>query len=297
MIKRTLFISTAVCLSMKNKQLKIRNKETDEENSIPIEDIGFVVIENNQVFISIPLINELAKNNTSVIFCDEKHMPCSMNLPLEGNSIQNQLFSAQIESSVPIKKTCWKSIVEQKIKNQALVLEKYGYNGTKLYALSKEVKSGDSTNREAVAAKIYWDTLVDKKWSRERFGEYPNNFLNYGYAILRAAMARALIGSGLLPTLGIHHHNKYDAFALANDAMEPYRPFIDDEVFFFIKENPTQKEVNTHFKKQILSVLTRDSRYEKITRPIMVGLSFTSCSLSKVLAGSAKKLVLPQFIA
>lgn len=296
MIKRTLFISNAVCLSMKNKQLIIFSKESQEEKTIPIEDIGFLIIENNQVYITIPLINELAKNNASVVFCDEKHMPFSMNLPLECNSIQNQLFSAQIETSLPVKKNCWKLVIEQKIKNQALVLKKHGFDYDSLLKLSQEVKSDDSTNREAVAAKLYWNTLFGSNWGRDRFGTCPNNFLNYGYAVLRAAMARALIGSGLLPTLGIHHHNKYDAFALADDMMEPYRPFVDDYVLEYMQEFPLQMDVSIDFKKKILTVLTRDSIFEKVTRPLMVGLSFTSCSLSKILAGKTKKLILPGFI-
>lgn len=222
MIKRTLFFANAVCLTTRNKQLVIKNKESQKEKTVPIEDIGFVIIENQQIYISIPVIIELTKNNVSIIFCDEKHMPLSMNLPLECNSIQNQLFTAQIELALPTKKKCWKQIIEQKIKNQAKVLDKYEINSKQLIAYSQDVKSGDTTNKEAVAAKIYWDLLIGSNWIRNRFGEYPNNYLNYGYAILRAATARALVGSGLLPTLGIHHHNKYDAYALADDLMEPY---------------------------------------------------------------------------
>ena len=230
MIKRTLFFSNVVCLTLKNKQLQIFNKETQEESSVPIEDIGFVVIENNQIYISIPAINALTENNAAVIFCNEKHLPFSMNLPLDCNTIQNQLFSAQISATIPTMKNCWKQIIEQKIKNQAKVLEKYNINSKQLKMFSQEVKSGDTTNREAMAAKVYWDLLLGDNWLRDRFGSYPNNFLNYGYSILRAATARALIGSGLLPTFGIHHHNKYDAYALADDVMEPFRPYIDDEV-------------------------------------------------------------------
>lgn len=295
MIKRTLFITNAVCLTMKNKQLVILNKETQETSSVPIEDIGFLIIENNQVYISIPLINELAKNNSSVVFCDEKHLPFTMTLPLECNSIQNQIFSVQIEASIPVRKNCWKMITEQKIKNQGKLLEKYGHDAKYLYLLAKDVKSDDTTNREGIAAKIYWDALFGNKWKRTRFGEYPNNFLNYGYAILRAAAARALIGSGLLPTLGIHHHNKYNAYVLADDIMEPYRPFIDDLVLGYTEKHEEQ-ELTTDFKKQILSVLTVDTRFKKITRPLMIGLSLTTSSLAKVLAGSKKNLVLPDFI-
>ncbi|MBP3607661.1 MAG: type II CRISPR-associated endonuclease Cas1, partial [Treponema sp.] len=267
-----------------------------EEKTVPIEDIGFVVIENQQIYISIPAITELTKNNVSVIFCDEKHMPLSMNLPLECNSIQNQLFSVQIESTLPTKKNCWKQIIEQKINNQALVLEKYGHNSEYLKNISKEVKSDDSTNREGFAAKIYWNSLFGKNWSRDRFGEYPNNYLNYGYAILRAGMARAIVGSGLLPTLGIHHHNKYDAYALADDLMEPYRPFVDDMVIEYIESNPEKIEIEQDFKSFIYSLMTRDTFMDKKKHPFMIALTFTSSSLSKVFLGKTKKLALPEFM-
>ena len=296
MIKRTLFFSHAVCLTMKNKQLIIQKKDTQEESSIPIEDIGFVIIENNQTYISIAVINELAKNNAAVIFCNEKHLPFSMNLPLDCNSIQNRLFSAQIEATLPTKKRCWQQIIEQKIKNQALVLDKYKINSIRLNEYAKNVKSGDSTNREAIAAKLYWDSLFDTDWIRMRYGEYPNNLLNYGYAILRAATARALTGSGLLPTLGIFHHNKYDAYALADDMMEPYRPFVDDEVLEYTKDNLEQETIPIDFKKKILQVLTRDVKIGKVIRPLMIALTMTSSSLAKMLVGEDKELSLPCFI-
>lgn len=295
MIKRTLFFSNAVCLTMKNKQLLIFNKETHEETSVPIEDIGFIIIENNQVYISIPVINELTSNNAAVVFCNDKHMPFSMNLPLDCNSIQNQLFATQISVPLPIKKKCWKQIIEQKIKNQALVLEKHNIDSSKLKHLANEVKSDDSTNREAIAAKLYWDLLFDVEWVRTRFGEYPNNLLNYGYAILRAAMARALIGSGLLPTFGIHHHNKYNAYALADDMMEPYRPYIDDEIIEYTKENEDISEITIGFKKKILNILTRDVQIGKVTRPLMIALTITSSSLAKLFSGDIEKLTLPGF--
>lgn len=296
MIKRTLFLANAVCLTTRNKQLVIKNKESQDEKTVPIEDIGFVIIENQQIYVSIPSIIELTKNNVSVIFCDEKHMPLSMNLPLECNTIQNQLFTAQIEASLPTKKNCWKQVIEQKIYNQALVLEKYGHNSRYLEKISKEVKSDDSTNREGVAAKIYWKSLFEQDWNRDRFGDYPNNYLNYGYAILRAAMARAIVGSGLLPTLGIHHHNKYDAYALADDLMEPYRPFIDDEVIEYINENPDTGKITMIFKNKIMQVLTRDVSIGCVTRPLMIALTMTSASLVRVFTGEQKNLVLPGFI-
>ena len=296
MIKRTLFFSHAVCLSVRHKQLVIFSKETQEETLVPIEDIGFVIVENALVSLTIPLINELTDNNCALIFCNEKHLPFSMTMPLDCNEIQSQLFSAQINAKLPVKKNCWKQIVEYKIKNQGLVLKKYDLNFARLVDFSKCVKSGDSTNMESQAAKFYWDNLFGKNWCRDRFGDFPNNYLNYGYAILRAAMARALVGSGLLPTLGIHHHNKYNAYCLADDLMEPYRPFIDDEVVEYISANPDDKEVGLEFKKRILKVLARDVKMENLTRPMMVALSMTSSSLADALSNESEKLKLPDFV-
>ena len=296
MIKRTLFFSHAVCLSARHKQLVIFSKETQEETLVPIEDIGFVIVENALVSLTIPLINELTDNNCALIFCNEKHLPFSMTMPLDCNEIQSQLFSAQINAKLPVKKNCWKQIVEYKIKNQGLVLKKYNLNFARLVDFSKCVKSGDSTKMESQAAKFYWDNLFGKNWCRDRFGDFPNNYLNYGYAILRAAMARALVGSGLLPTLGIHHHNKYNAYCLADDLMEPYRPFIDDEVIEYISTNPDEKELGLEFKKRILQVLVRDVKMGNLTRPMMVALSMTSASLANALSNESEKLKLPDFV-
>ena len=296
MVKRTLFFSHAVCLSVRHKQLVIFSKETQEETLVPIEDIGFVIVENALVSLTIPLINELTDNNCALIFCNEKHLPFSMTMPLDCNETQSQLFSAQINAKLPVKKKCWKQIVEFKIKNQGLVLKKYDLDFTRLVDFSKCVKSGDPTNMESQAAKFYWDNLFGKKWYRNRFGDFPNNYLNYGYAILRAATARALIGSGLLPTLGIHHHNKYNAYCLADDLMEPYRPFIDDAVIEYISTNPDEKELGLEFKKRILQVLTRDVKMENLTRPMMVALSMTSASLADALSNESEKLKLPNFV-
>ena len=296
MIKRTLFFSHAVCLSVRHKQLVIFSKETQEETLVPIEDIGFVIVENERVSLTIPLINELTENNCALIFCNEKHMPFSMTMPLDCNEIQSQLFSAQINAKLPTKKKCWKQVVEYKIKNQGLLLKKYDLDFARLADFSKRVKSGDSTNMESQAAKFYWDNLFGKNWCRNRFGEFPNNYLNYGYAILRAATARALAGSGLLPALGIHHHNKYNAYCLADDLMEPYRPFIDDEVIEYISINPDEKELGLEFKKKILKVLTRDVKMNNLTRPMMAALSMTSASLADALSNESEKLKLPDFV-
>lgn len=295
MIKRTLFFSNTVCLSLKNKQLVVKYPQTEDESTVPVEDIGFVVIDNSQIMITVPLINALTENNAAVVFCNDKHLPFSMNLPLDTNTIQSQLFSNQINAKLPVKKKCWKQVVESKIANQGSLLEKYGKKADKIFESARNVKAGDSTNREGYAAKLYWESLMGKDWYRDRFGIWPNNYLNYGYAILRAAVARAIIGSGLLPTLGINHHNKYNAYCLADDIMEPYRPFIDDEVMEYIN-CCDEEEVTQEFKKKVLQVLTRDVKIGKVKRPLMVALTMTTASLAKVFAGEETNLVLPVFI-
>lgn len=297
MIKRTLFFTKAACLTLKDKQLCHVDKETQTKTTIPIEDIGFVVIDNSQILITIPLITELTRNNAAVIFCNEKHMPYSMNLPLEGNIIQDQLFSLQINADEPLKKNIWKQLIKSKIQNQGKVLQKQGIDSSRFTKMSGEVKSGDPNNLEGQAAKLYWDLLVGVDWLRGRFGEYPNSHFNYGYSILRAATARALVGSGLLPTFGIHHHNKYNAYALADDIMEPYRPFVDDEVINYTKQFPQEQEITTNFKKTIMNLLIRDVEINKVTRPLSIALTYTTASLSKVFSGKSKKIELPVFIS
>ena len=218
-------------------------------------------------------------------------MPLSMNLPLECNTIQNQLFTAQIEASLPTKKNCWKQVIEQKIYNQALVLEKYGHNSRYLEKISKEVKSDDSTNREGVAAKIYWNELFGNDFVRSREGIEPNNLLNYGYTLLRAAVARALMGSGLLPAFGIFHRNRYNAFPLADDIMEPYRPYVDEIVYHMYINGI--KNLDKEAKSRLLNLLFADTVFSKVTRPLEVGLTTTTASLAKCYMGTIKNISYP----
>jgi len=228
MIKRTLFFGNKCSLTTKHEQLIIIKEE--KQTSVPIEDIGFIVLENQETYISIPALSKLSTNNVSVIFCDNKHMPQSMLLNLNNHHIQQEHFRNQINASEPLKKQLWQQVIKCKINNQAHLLENIGQNNTPLKYYASKVLSGDTDNREGVAAGYYWKHLFDFNFKRERYGEYPNLFLNYGYIVLRAAMARAISGSGLLSTLGIHHHNKYNAFCLADDIMEPYRPLVDAKV-------------------------------------------------------------------
>lgn len=292
MIKQTLMFTSPVYLSLKEDQLVITFKDNKDTVTRPIEDIGFVVIENPEVSISIPALNELADNNVSVIFCDRKKMPKTMLMTLEGNTTQQESYKYQIDASVPTKKNVWKQLVESKIKNQALLLNKVGKNGDALKPYYMNVKSGDTDNREGAAAREYWGRIFDEGFKREREGLPPNNLLNYGYTILRAAVARALIGSGLYPAFGVFHRNRYNAFPLADDVMEPYRPFVD-EIVYHLYYDAAVSELDNQAKSKLLRVLFSDVKMGKVTRPLENALSLTTASLLRMYKGETDKLSLP----
>lgn len=291
MIKRTLFFSKKCSITTKNEQLVIKNEINSK--TVPIEDIGYIVIENQQTFISIPAISKLIDNNVAVIFCDDKHMPNSMLLNLDNHHIQQELFTHQINTTEPLKKQLWQQIIKHKINNQAthLIRRYKPQNPLKYYA--NKVLSGDTTNREAVAASYYWKNIFDFDFKRERSGKYPNLFLNYGYIVLRAAVARALAGSGLLSTLGIHHHNKYNAFCLADDIMEPYRPLVDAKVLEIMKKYD-EHDLITPIKIELLNILTQTVYFEDKKSPLMVALSTTTSSLQQCFTGKARKINYPK---
>ena len=292
MIKQTLMLTSAVSLSLKDNQMVITFKDNKDSATRHIEDIGFVIVDNPNVSITIPLLNELADNNVAVVFCDRRQMPKSMLMTLDGNSTQQETYRFQIEASLPTKKNIWKQLVEGKIKNQALLLNKVGRNGNVLKQYYSNVKSGDTDNREGAAAREYWNRLFDSQFIRRREGEPPNNLLNYGYTILRAAVARALIGSGLYPAFGVFHKNRYNAFPLADDVMEPYRPFVD-EIVYHLYFDRAVNELGNNSKGALLRLLFTDVRIGKVTRPLENALSMTTSSLMKMLKGDNDKLVLP----
>ena len=292
MIKRTLFFSSPYALKLRDNQMIATSKETSEEGkSIPIEDIGMVILEEERCSITLPLLNALADNNVAVVFCGNNRMPNAMLINLDSNNTQGESFRAQLEAGEPLKKGIWKQIVEAKIRNQAALLKKSGKGGERLKPYDQNVKSGDSDNREGGAAKIYWNELFGEEFVRSREGASPNNLLNYGYTILRAATARALMGSGLLPALGIFHRNRYNAFPLADDIMEPYRPYVDEIVYRLNMENKTSLCKET--KTEILKILYTDTRFDKLLRPLHIGLSITTASLTKCFTGKQKKITYP----
>lgn len=293
MQKRVLFFSSLYYLSLRNGQMVIQPPGLpSEKKTVPIEDLGVVVLENQQISVTLPLMNALADNNVAVVICGDNLMPNAMLMSLEVNTTQGECYRTQIEASEPLKKGLWRQVVEAKIRNQAALLDKFGKNGNKLRPYYQNVKSGDSDNREGVAAKIYWQELMGEGFTRGREGEEPNNLLNYGYTILRAAVARALMGSGLFPAFGIFHRNRYNAFPLADDIMEPYRPYVDELVYSLWKEG--KSKLDKEVKAALLRLLFVDTRFDKVLRPLDVGLSFTTASLAKCFAGVQKKIAYPR---
>jgi CRISP-associated protein Cas1 len=291
MLKKTLLFTNKCSITTSNEQLVITSES--KNRTIPIEDIGYVIIDHNEAYISIPALNKLVNNNCGFIICDEKHLPNGMLLNLNSHHIQQELFKHQIEASAPLKKQLWQQTIVEKIKNQGLLLEKITQNKNKFEYLASKVLSGDTSNMEGVAANFYWKSFFETDFKRERFGDYPNNFLNYGYAILRAATARALSGSGLLNTLGIHHKSKYNAFALADDIMEPFRPLVDEAVYT-IMQHYDEQELTTEIKAVLLEVLTRTVYFKKEKSPLMVALQKTASSLQQCYTGERKKIKYPK---
>jgi len=293
MLKRTLVFSSPMILSLKNQQLVIAYKDSPEEKqTAPIEDIGVVLLENQQTSITLPLLNALAENEVQVVICNNKGMPSALIQSMNSNNLQGETLRNQIACGEVLKKQLWKQVVEAKIKNQALLLENLGEDGNVLKPFYTNVKSGDADNREGIAARIYFQHLLGDSFIRDRDALGINALLNYGYSILRAATCRAIVSSGLLPAIGIHHHNRSNAFPLADDLMEPFRPFVDEVVYDLAMRCET--ELSKDVKGELISVLYADTLFDKVKRPLSVGLSMTTASLVKCLSKEINSLCLPR---
>jgi len=311
MIKRTLYFGNPTYLSLKNSQLVIKLPEVEKNDTlpesfktesiqaIPIEDIGLVVIDNKQITFTSGVMESLLDTNCALVTCDSNRMPHGLLLPLEGNTTQSERFTAQIEASVPLKKQLWQQTVKAKITNQAALLKRNSsVNIKNMLYWANEVKSGDTENHEARAAAYYWSVVFQSLpgFKRGREEAPPNNLLNYGYAILRAVVARALVGSGLLPTFGIHHRNRYNAYCLADDVMEPYRPFVDGIVCKIVESGRSYEELTKELKAELLAIPTIDVIIEGKQSPLMVAVSQTTASLYQCFEGSTRKIKYPELV-
>lgn len=309
MIKKTLYFGNPAYLSLRNGQLVIKLPEIVNNDTLPqsfkqqnvvsrpIEDIGVIVIDNKQITITSGLMSALLENNCAVITCDSHSMPIGLHLPLDCNTTQSERFRYQIEASLPLRKQLWQQTIQQKISNQAAVLKSFTDAEVKcMHIWANDVRSGDSENMEGRAAAYYWKNLfchIDG-FTRDRNGIPPNSILNYGYAILRAIIARSLVGSGLLPTLGIHHHNRYNSYCLADDIMEPYRPYIDRIVYSMVKKYGDNITLTKEIKSELLTIPTIDVNIGAKNSPLMIAASQTTASLYKCFSGEQRRIIYPK---
>ncbi|MFE3868605.1 type II CRISPR-associated endonuclease Cas1 [Flavobacterium sp. LS2P90] len=298
MIKRTLFFGNPAYLSTKNEQIVISYPDKEQETkTVAIEDIGVIVLENQQITITNGLLEKLIHNNVALINCDQYHLPIGLLMPLNGHTEQSERFKNQINASAPLKKNLWQQTISAKIINQAGLLKEKGIPCRKMEIWAKEVTSGDALNHESRAAVYYWPNLIKiENFTRGQKGIAPNNLLNYGYAILRAITARAIVSSGMLPTLGIFHRNKYNAYCLADDIMEPYRPYVDLIVCHIMETEDTFEELTIDIKKQLLSIASIDVFIDGKNSPLMVAMSRTTHSLHECFDGTARKILYPVYV-
>ena len=294
MIKRVLCFENPARLSLKLAQMVVELQ--DVTRTLPIEDIGVVILDHKQITITHALIDALLANNVAIVTSNDKHLPVGLMLPLDGNTLQSERFRAQIDASEPLKKQMWQQTVVAKILGQAHVLGTQLIEHTNMLKWAKDVRSGDTENMEARAAAFYWRNMFEKDaFIRDPQGLPPNTLLNYGYSIVRAMMARALVGAGLLPTLGIHHHSRYDAYCLADDIMEPYRPFVDMKVQEMWKKGDITSDISSEQKRELLGVTTMDVNISGHRSPMMLAVQTTAQSVQKCFSGEARKIIYPDW--
>ena len=290
MIKRVLCFENPARLSLKLAQMVVELQ--DVTRTLPIEDIGVVILDHKQITITHALIDALLANNVAIVTSNDKHLPVGLMLPLDGNTLQSERFRAQIDASEPLKKQMWQQTIVAKILGQAHVLGTQLIEHNNMLKWAKDVRSGDTENMEARAAAFYWRNMFEKDaFIRDPQGLPPNNLLNYGYSIVRAMMARALVGAGLLPTLGIHHHSRYDAYCLADDIMEPYRPFVDMKVLEMWKKGNITNDISSEQKRELLGVTTMDVSISGHRSPMMLAIQTTAQSVQKCFSGEARKII------
>lgn len=309
MIKKTLYFGNPAYLSLRSKQMVIKMPAVEKADNVaqmirdesvitkPIEDLSVVVLDHRQITITQGLLEALLENNVAVITCDARSMPVGLLLPLYGHSTQNERFRSQLAASLPLRKQLWQQTIRAKIENQACVLGKMTEVENRcMFVWASDVRSGDPDNLEARAAAYYWRNFFSKEhpdFTREREGAALNNLLNYGYAILRAVIARSLVCSGLLPTLGIHHHNRYNAYCLADDIMEPYRPYVDELVMRIIRNHADYAVLTRELKAQLLTIPTLDVVINGKRSPLMIAASTTTASLAKCFNGEQRRIIYP----
>lgn len=296
MIKRTLYFGNPAYLSLRQGQLIVARPGEGEgsERSIPVEDVGFVVLDHRQITVTQGLLAVLAQHKCAVLNCGANHLPSALMLPMSGNTLYGERIRSQVAAPKPLSKQLWQQTVRAKIANQAAVLAySTGEEHANMLEWVRAVRSGDSTNLEARAASYYWKSLFRDDFTRGRFDGGENILLNYGYALLRAVMARALVCSGLSVSIGINHHSRYNSFSLADDVMEPYRPCVDRMVVDLVRRYGPVEALDTEIKKELLGIPVTEVSIDGKRSPLMIAASVTAASLVKCFARESERILYP----
>ena len=292
MIGRVVEIATDGCrLSRHRGLMTVRRRDGAEEGRVPLDDIGVLLCNAHGITYSNDLMTELARRGVAVVLCGSNYLPVAWLWPLEGHHVQALRMRCQLEASLPLRKRLWQAIVKAKIRQQVNVLELLAVSGGSLKELLPRVKSGDPDNMEAQAARRYWPLVFSMDFRRDRYGSTPNGFLNYGYTVLRAATARAVVSAGLHPSLGIHHKNRNNAMCLVDDLMEPFRPMVDYAVATLVAEG--QEEMTPEAKRVLVEVLATDMSSDRGTTPLQTCLERAAQSLAQSFEEGKPALTFP----
>ncbi|MCF6149390.1 MAG: type II CRISPR-associated endonuclease Cas1 [Candidatus Kuenenia sp.] len=292
MIKRIVEISNPAKLSLRNRQMVV-DREGFDLATVPIEDLGMLILDHPQITHTQGLLASCSENNVALLVCNSKHLPVSILLPLEGNSLHSKTITRQTQIAETTRKRLWQAIIRAKIREQAKALFRSTGNDTPLPDYVKKVKSGDPDNIEAQVSRIYWQRLFGAAFRRDFDAPGINSLLNYGYAVMRAAVARAIVGTGLHPSLGLHHHNQYNSFCLADDLLEPLRPAVDIKVFELCQNIPGEPTLTTENKQSLLEILTRNCAFNARQLPLITSLHYYAASVRKVICGEHKRVEIP----
>lgn len=301
MIKKTLYFGNGCYLSKQDNQLKLEYPEEDKpDRTVPIEDIGIVVLDSQRITITQALISALMENNAAIVGCDSTRKPQGIMLPMYSHHAYVEKLNYQLDASLPLKKNLWQQTIKAKIRNQGMLLYNMKVDAEKMGYYMRQVNSGDPENIEGRAAAYYWGKMfetLELTVNRGRYEDPPNNLLNYGYAILRAVIARSLVGSGMLPAIGIHHRNKYNAYCLADDIMEPYRPYVDDLVWQIATDTEDLEELTPELKKRLLVIPALDVVIDGQNSPLMIAAQRTTASLMQCFERNNRKMLYPKMQA
>jgi len=296
MIRKTVeFATPGTRLSVALRQLVVERPDLPKA-TLPIEDLGVVIVDDARASYTQAVFLELLAAGATVMVTGRDHLPAGMMLPLDAHHVQTERHRAQVEASLPVKKRIWQALICAKIAQQGTVLAHFSGNDGGLAPMSKRVRSGDPDNLEAQAAQRYWPALFGKEFRRERSAEGINALLNYGYAVLRAAIARAVVAAGLIPSLGVFHSNRSNPFCLADDLLEPYRPFVDWRVRLLVNEagNEPPGLDDRATRAALLSLFNETVLVGGRRNPLLLAIQASAVSLSRALTGGETTLALPQ---